>query len=150
MRFEPGDVKTVGLVSIGGGKVVFGGNGLCDGPVNPASLPAIMLKVAAEGFGHEPDAALAALAADHAGAAGGGGGGPPAKRPKANRVPRAAYAKMYGPTVGDCVRLGDTSLWVRVERDATTYGDECKFGGGKVLRDGMGQAAGRTADQGRN
>jgi len=49
---------------------------------------------------------------------------------------------MYGITVGDRVRLGDTCLVVEVERDFTVYGDECKFGGGKVLRDGMGQAAG--------
>lgn len=55
---------------------------------------------------------------------------------------RAAYAEMFGPTTGDRVRLGDTDLHLRVERDLTHYGDECKFGGGKVLREGMGQAAG--------
>ena len=58
------------------------------------------------------------------------------------RIARSAYADLYGPTTGDRVRLGDTALWARVERDATTPGDECKFGGGKVLRDGMGQASG--------
>src|SRR4051795_4435214 len=58
------------------------------------------------------------------------------------RIPRAAYADIYGPTTGDRVRLGDTSLVLRVEQDHTVYGDECKFGGGKVLREGMGQAAG--------
>jgi urease subunit alpha len=47
---------------------------------------------------------------------------------------------MYGPTVGDRVRLGDTELWVEVERDFATYGEEVKFGGGKVIRDGMGQS----------
>ena len=47
---------------------------------------------------------------------------------------------MYGPTVGDRVRLGDTELWIEVEQDATHYGDEVKFGGGKVIRDGMGQS----------
>ena len=51
---------------------------------------------------------------------------------------------MFGPTTGDRVRLGDTALVIEVESDATTYGDECKFGGGKVLRDGQGQAAGRA------
>jgi len=56
---------------------------------------------------------------------------------------RQAYADMFGPTTGDILRLGDTSLWIRVEKDYTVYGDECKFGGGKVLRDGMGQASGR-------
>jgi urease subunit alpha len=54
---------------------------------------------------------------------------------------RRHYAEVYGPTTGDRVRLGDTSLVLEVERDFTTYGDECKFGGGKVLRDGMGQRA---------
>jgi urease subunit alpha len=53
---------------------------------------------------------------------------------------RAAYADMYGPTTGDRVRLGDTDLVIEVERDLTTYGEEVKFGGGKVIRDGMGQS----------
>ena len=54
-------------------------------------------------------------------------------------ISRRAYAEMYGPTVGDRVRLGDTDLLIEVEADHTTYGDEVKFGGGKVIRDGMGQ-----------
>jgi urease subunit alpha len=57
-------------------------------------------------------------------------------------IERRHYAEIYGPTTGDRVRLGDTDLVLEVERDATSYGDECVFGGGKVLRDGMGQAAG--------
>jgi urease subunit alpha len=60
---------------------------------------------------------------------------------------RRHYAQVYGPTVGDRVRLGDTALVLQVERDLTVYGDECVFGGGKVLRDGMGQAAGAPADE---
>ena len=59
---------------------------------------------------------------------------------------RSFYADFFGPTVGDRVRLGDTELIAEVERDCTVYGDECKFGGGKVLRDGMGQAAGVRQD----
>lgn len=55
-------------------------------------------------------------------------------------ISRAAYADMYGPTTGDRVRLADTELVIEVERDLTTYGDEVKFGGGKVIRDGMGQS----------
>jgi urease subunit alpha len=55
---------------------------------------------------------------------------------------RRHYAEMFGPTMGDRVRLGDTSLMLEVEKDCTVYGDECKFGGGKVIREGMGQAAG--------
>lgn len=53
---------------------------------------------------------------------------------------RRAYANTFGPTVGDRIRLADTELWIEVERDYTTYGDEVKFGGGKVIRDGMGQS----------
>ncbi|MEQ8708310.1 MAG: urease subunit alpha [Rhodospirillales bacterium] len=55
-------------------------------------------------------------------------------------ISRVAYADMYGPTTGDRVRLADTELVIEVERDLTTYGDEVKFGGGKVIRDGMGQS----------
>jgi urease subunit alpha len=55
-------------------------------------------------------------------------------------IERRVYAQMYGPTVGDRVRLADTELFIEVERDFTVYGDEVKFGGGKVLRDGMGQS----------
>ena len=54
-------------------------------------------------------------------------------------LPRAAYAAIFGPTIGDRVRLADTSLFIEVERDFTIYGEEVKFGGGKVIRDGMGQ-----------
>ena len=56
------------------------------------------------------------------------------------RISRAAYGQMFGPTVGDKVRLADTELFVEVERDHTVYGEEVKFGGGKVIRDGMGQS----------
>jgi urease subunit alpha len=59
-----------------------------------------------------------------------------------HKIQRTAYADIFGPTTGDKVRLSDTSLELQVERDMTVYGDECKFGGGKVLREGMGQAAG--------
>jgi len=65
------------------------------------------------------------------------------------RITRQAYAEMFGPTVGDRVRLADTELWIEVERDYTVYGEEVKFGGGKVIRDGMGQgqrAAAEVAD----
>ncbi len=55
------------------------------------------------------------------------------------KIPRQAYAEMFGPTTGDRVRLADTELWIQVEKDFTTYGEEVKFGGGKVIRDGMGQ-----------
>ncbi|MEL7429722.1 MAG: urease subunit alpha [Pseudomonadota bacterium] len=64
----------------------------------------------------------------------------------AARLSRAAYADMFGPTTGDRVRLADTELFIEVEKDLTTYGEEVKFGGGKVIRDGMGQSQVTRAD----
>ena len=61
-------------------------------------------------------------------------------------ITRRAYAEMFGPTTGDRVRLADTELWIEVERDCTVYGEEVKFGGGKVIRDGMGQSQRASAD----
>ena len=58
----------------------------------------------------------------------------------AYEIDRGAYATMFGPTTGDKVRLADTELFIEVEDDKTTYGEEVKFGGGKVIRDGMGQS----------
>lgn len=63
-------------------------------------------------------------------------------------ITRREYADMYGPTTGDKVRLADTDIMIEVESDATVYGDECKFGGGKVLRDGMGQSPEATRSTG--
>ena len=63
-----------------------------------------------------------------------------------SRIDRRAYADMYGPTVGDRIRLGDTELWIEVERDFAIHGEEVKFGGGKVIRDGMGQSQAGCAD----
>ena len=60
------------------------------------------------------------------------------------RIPRRQYADLYGPTTGDRVRLADTDLLIRIERDLTVPGEEAKFGGGKVIRDGMGQSARAT------
>ena len=62
------------------------------------------------------------------------------------RISRQAYAEMFGPTTGDRVRLADTELWIEVERDFTIYGEEVKFGGGKVIRDGMGQSQRLSAE----
>jgi urease subunit alpha len=58
------------------------------------------------------------------------------------QIPRRMYADLYGPTTGDCIRLADTELLIEVEKDFTNYGDEITFGGGKVIRDGMGQSSG--------
>jgi urease subunit alpha len=62
------------------------------------------------------------------------------------RMNRRAYADTFGPTTGDRIRLADTELFIEVEQDLTTYGDEVKFGGGKVIRDGMGQSPISNAD----
>jgi urease subunit alpha len=65
-----------------------------------------------------------------------------------SKMDRKSYALTFGPTTGDAVRLADTELWAVIEHDYTVYGDECKFGGGKVIRDGMGQSSSRTRDEG--
>ena len=62
------------------------------------------------------------------------------------KISNQAYAEMYGPSTGDRVRLGDTALLIEVEQDHTIYGDEVKFGGGKVVRDGMGQSQRSSAE----
>ncbi|MGE0406843.1 MAG: urease subunit alpha [Candidatus Korobacteraceae bacterium] len=64
------------------------------------------------------------------------------------RISRAQYADLYGPTTGDRIRLADTDLFIQIEKDLTVPGEEAKFGGGKVLRDGMGQSASATSSQG--
>ena len=125
VRFEPGDTKTVTLVEIGGNRVIRGGNNLASGGVELWRVDDIVAKLQGAGFAHAPEpAADAALVEGFS-------------------MKRAAYAQMFGPTTGDRVRLGSTDLWVSVEKDLTRYGDECKFGGGKTLREGMGQATGR-------
>ncbi|NBD26023.1 urease subunit alpha [Paenibacillus glycinis] len=65
-----------------------------------------------------------------------------------SKMDRSSYAAMFGPTTGDAVRLADTELWAQIERDYTVYGDEGKFGGGKVIRDGMGQSSGALRGEG--
>jgi urease len=129
VRFEPGERKNVTLVQIGGSQNVVTGNLLTNGPVPSAAdtdaVRVIMDRVAAGGFLHEP-----------------------VPKPAAGKpyvLDRRAYVDMYGPTVGDRVQLGDTSLLIRVEQDFTTYGEECKFGGGKTLREGMGQSTSTPA-----
>lgn len=126
VRFEPGDTKTVTLVEIAGNKIIQGGNNLASGVVSRSRAEQIVAKLQAAGFAHAPEpAADASLVI------------------AACKVTREKYITMFGPTTGDRVRLGLTDLWIRVERDMTVYGDECKFGGGKTLREGMGQASGR-------
>ena len=131
VRFEPGDAKTITLTEIAGNKRVLSGNRLVNGYATPARKAEVMERVKAGKFGDAPSAA------------------PPAKgQPLV--LTRAEYGAMFGPTTGDRVKLGDTGLLAKVEADYTVYGDECKFGGGKTLREGMGQssyaAAGEALD----
>lgn len=127
IRFEPGDTKTVTLVEIAGNRVIRGGNWLANGPVDLSRAGEIITKLQAAGFAHVPEpTADSALITGFS-------------------MEREAYTRMFGPTTGDLVRLGLTNLWVQVEKDMTSYGDECTFGGGKTLREGMGQASGRSA-----
>jgi urease len=123
VRFEPGDTKTVTLVDIAGNKVITGGNQLASGPVDISKLSSVLEKLQTHGFSHQELITPLAL-------------------PEPCTIDRRFYADHFGPTTGDLVRLGDTDLWARVEKDYTVYGDECKFGGGKVLREGMGQKTG--------
>jgi urease subunit alpha len=130
VRFEPGEEKEVPLVEFGGKKAVYGLNNLTDGLLSSEALKQNLTKVLDEGFKSNPrgigretqDSGLV--------------------------MTRQEYADMFGPTVGDRVCLADTDLIIEVEHDYTVYGDECKFGGGKVLRDGMGQAPDATREDG--
>ncbi len=125
VRFEPGDTKTVRLVPLAGAREVYGLRGLTEGPLDDAAA-------ASGGAGAAPSSS-----------AGEEAGGLPNLA-----IPRTQYAQLYGPTTGDRVRLGDTGLFAEVERDLTVYGEEVVFGGGKVLRDGMGQNGQVTRDGG--
>lgn len=127
-RFEPGDTKTISLVEIAGNQIIRGGRNLASGKVDHARLPEILETIKAAGYAHveeEPSAAEEEAIEPWT-------------------VSRAFYATTFGPTTGDKIRLGLTNLWIKVEKDFTTYGEECKFGGGKTLREGMGQAAGES------
>ncbi|KAG6004936.1 Urease [Claviceps maximensis] len=143
VRFEPGDSKTVTLVEIGGSRIIRGGNNLASGPVDVRRVKEIVSSLQARGFAHVATrTAMFGTSADDDDDDGNDPRGDGAHIDMA-QMDRAAYAVMFGPTTGDLVRLGNTSLWIQVERDMTSYGDECKFGGGKTLREGMGQASGR-------
>jgi urease len=123
VRFEPGESRTVTLVEIAGNQIIRGGNGLASGEIF-GNADAVLQRLKDGGFLH-------------------------VEQPMADQtlepfsMSREEYIAMFGPTTGDRVRLGATDLWITVERDLTVYGDECTFGGGKTIRDGMGQASGR-------
>jgi urease len=125
MRFEPGEPKTVNLVRIGGSGTIQGASGLANGPIDQERVGGILRRLRQAGYRHAVDknqdsqGSIQPLTMD-----------------------RMKYVEAYGPTTGDCLRLGPTNLWIRIEKDFTTYGDECTLGCGKSLRDGMGAASG--------
>ena len=123
-RFEPGQSRDVRLVALAGKRA---GDRLPPGGDGEGLTP--------------PRRALASSPRPHADVLPGSPSTAPSmpQRPPTS-LPRAAYADMFGPTTGDRVRLADTELFIEVEKDFTTYGEEVKFGGGKVIRDGMGQS----------
>jgi urease len=125
VRFEPGDTKTVTLVEIAGHRVISGGNNIAPGHVDLSRAEEITKRLREGGFANVPEPAGDSVHIDPF------------------SMTREAYCGMYGPTTGDLIRLGSTDLWIKVEKDYTIYGDECCFGGGKTIREGMGQANGR-------
>ncbi|KAM4120388.1 hypothetical protein ACJW30_03G127400 [Castanea mollissima] len=128
-RFEPGEAKCVTLVSIGGKKVIRGGNGIVDGPVGHANFKVIMEAVNSRGCRNLDATNVSEGVTGEESAF-------------TTIISHEAYANMYGPTTGDKIRLGDTNLYAKIEKDFAIYGDECVFGGGKVIRDGLGQSCG--------
>ena len=126
VRFEPGDAKTKICKKIGGYQCIQGGNAIAPGPINSNRVDEIRKKLIEAGFAHKEN-----LASD----------GDTFLEPFS--MSRDEYCTMFGPSVADSVRLGASDLWIKVEKDLLTLGDECKFGGGKTLREGMGQASNR-------
>lgn len=126
VRFNPQESTTVTLVEIGGQRRIQGGSGFAAGKIDSSRTDAIVETLVSAGYHHTPEeiSQIANL--------------------KPLSMSRAKYANTYGPTVGDCLRLGDTNLWVKIEKDFTEYGDECTVGDGKTIRDGIGQASGSS------
>lgn len=98
VRFEPGDIKTVTLVSISGNRFISGGNSLATGIIDLRRENDIVSALVQKGFGHHPEPGALRVSQD-------------------TTIARETYVSMFGPTVGDRVRLGDTPLWIEVEKD---------------------------------
>ncbi|KAJ8547701.1 hypothetical protein K7X08_011287 [Anisodus acutangulus] len=132
-RFEPGETKSVVLVRISGKQVIRGGNAIADCPVDDAKVMTVLGALSEREFGHleEPNAREGVVGEESC---------------LTFSMSHETYANMYGPTTGDRIRLGDTDLFAEIEKDFGVYGDECVFGGGKVIRDGMGQACGYPSE----
>lgn len=129
IRFEPGDTKSVSLVSIDGNQIIRSGNNIVDAQVHDSKITSVMKAVHEGGYGFSEEADAREFVIEEGSSF-------------AYTMSHETHANMYGPTIGDKIRLGDTDLLAEIERDFAVHGDECVFGGGKVLRDGMGQACG--------
>lgn len=128
-RFEPGDTKRVTLVRIGGKQIIRGGNSIVDNAVDYAQSTVVMQAVRQGNYGFSEERNAREFVVEEGSSF-------------SYSMSHEKYGHMYGATTGDKIRLGDTDLLAEIERDYAVYGDECVFGGGKVLRDGMGQASG--------
>jgi urease len=122
IRFEPGETKTVTLVELGGSQIASGGNCIAQGPIRFPIPEEVIENITKKRFSHKVQDLLLQS-----------GSLLPCE------ISRRKYAQAYGPTTEDKIRLADTHLIVEIEKDFTVYGDECVFGGGKVIREGMGQ-----------
>ena len=121
IRFEPGESKRVEVVEFGGTKTIFGFSGLVSGDLNSKKQDAIK-KINENGFKNISEDVK--------------------EGSNSLEIQRNRYVELFGPTVGDRVRLADTDLIIEIEKDLIKYGDELVFGGGKSARDGLGQASG--------
>ena len=121
VRFEPGESKHVEVVEFGGSKTIFGFSGLVSGDLESKKQEAIK-NINENNFKNVSESAE--------------------KESNALEISRSRYVALFGPTVGDKVRLADTELVMEIEKDMIKYGDELVFGGGKSARDGLGQASG--------
>ncbi|KAF5359552.1 hypothetical protein D9756_003031 [Leucocoprinus leucothites] len=143
VRFEPGDTKTVTLVSIAGNKLISGGNSLATGYIDTLKGEGVLEKILKGGFAHVPEPGALEVTVD-------------------TKIGRETYISMFGPTVGDRVRLGDTALWIEVEHDEfmemksslaevrSSFLMRCPLltgRAGKTIREGMGQATNRSSEE---
>ena len=115
------------LVEISGNKIISGGNGLASGKLDPSRVKLVLDELVAQGFQHQQQTQLLDA--------------------RVYEMSRDRYAAAYGPTTGDQLRMADTNLILEIEKDYTVYGDEVVFGGGKTIREGMGQATGLKDDE---
>ncbi|CAF0880370.1 unnamed protein product [Didymodactylos carnosus] len=131
LTFAPGEQKEAPIIPIGGLRIIHGGNGLFDGPVNEENLKKNQKNLRKNNFLHVDEKNNTEKSA---------------RRSTKYTITREQYLTRYGPTTGDRMLLGDTNLAIQIELDLTTYGEECTFGLGKVLREGMGQASNTRND----